>query len=329
MHIPIFMATLVSIIIVNYNGKEYLENCLKLLRYCKYSPFEIIVVDNGSVDDSLYFISNKFPDVQIIKLKQNIGFAKANNLAAKAANGDLLLFLNNDTLPTPDFLNELVEPLLKNNNVVICQSLLLRNDLQVDSAGDFLDVFGCAFSSHTIPSITSPILSAKGASMLMNKKIFFSLGMFDEHFFASFEDVDLGWRACIYGYDVLIVPKSIVYHLGSKTISKIHEQIWFHVIKNSIIIRIINFETIKSIKPLFFLFSLSFLRKITRKKIIPDSTARSPSYIPTYGTIFKSLFWVICNWKYVRTRKNIIKLYRKRSTVDLINSGLIRSMDTN
>jgi len=148
--------------------------------------------------------------------------------------------------------------MLANNNVVICQSLLLGNDLQVDSAGDFIDIFGRAFSSHEIPSIHSSILSAKGASMLMRKKIFFDLGMFDEKFFASFEDVDLGWRSCIYGYDVLIVPKSVVYHLGSKTISKMHEQIWFHVIKNSIMIRIINFETVKSIKPLFFFIFTKF-----------------------------------------------------------------------
>ena len=99
----------VSIIIVNYNGKHNLEPCLESLSKINYNDTEIIIVDNNSTDDSINFISTNYPDLILIKLNKNKGFAEPNNIASKVATGDLLLFLNNDTIVTPSFISEMIK----------------------------------------------------------------------------------------------------------------------------------------------------------------------------------------------------------------------------
>jgi len=137
---------LVSIIIVNYNGKNHLEKCLKSITKINYPNYEIILVDNNSTDDSIEFVKNTYPSIIIIKLEKNYGFAEPNNIGAKIAKGDLFLFLNNDTEVDPNFINEMVNVLQKDSEIAICQSLLLKPNGQVDSSGDFIDTLGRTFS---------------------------------------------------------------------------------------------------------------------------------------------------------------------------------------
>ena len=99
----------VSIIIVNYNGKELLQKCLDSLLNVRYDNFEIILVDNNSTDGTVEFITKNHPSIIIIKLDSNKGFAEPNNIAAKLAKGEYLLFLNNDTIVTPNFISEMVK----------------------------------------------------------------------------------------------------------------------------------------------------------------------------------------------------------------------------
>ena len=117
---------LVSIIIVNFNGKVHLEKCLNSLNKILYEPTEIIVIDNHSSDNSVEFIKKNFPQVIIITLNDNHGFAEPNNIGSKVAKGEFILFLNNDTIVTPSFLTELILEIKKNNKIAICQSLLLK-----------------------------------------------------------------------------------------------------------------------------------------------------------------------------------------------------------
>ena len=136
-----------------------------------------------------------------------------------------------------------------------CQSLLLNSDNDVDSSGDFVDELGRAYSRRNKPIGIQKILSARAASMMIRTNYFFKLGGFDENFFASFEDVDIGWRSWIQGLQVVINPKSIVYHLGHQTIKNISPTIQFHSVKNTLILRLTNFEfyySLKSIMGLFF-----------------------------------------------------------------------------
>jgi GT2 family glycosyltransferase len=158
---------LVSIIIVNYNGKSYLEKCLKSLIEINYKNTEIILVDNNSSDSSIKFVEDNYPSIIILKLDQNFGFAKPNNMAAKIAKGEYLLFLNNDTMVTPNFISELLKTFALNSNIAICQSYLLKMNGDVDSSGDFIDFLGRAFSSKE----KNPV-SQKDNSDLFSRKLF-------------------------------------------------------------------------------------------------------------------------------------------------------------
>ena len=312
---------LVSIIIINYNGRSYLEKCLEALMKINYSNFEVILVDNASTDNSIEFVQESFPSVIIKKLDKNYGFAKPNNIGAKLSNGDLLLFLNNDTKVEKNFLNELIHGLYSEPDIVICQSLLLKPNDSIDSSGDFLDEFGRAYSSRIKPKKVSPILSARGACMLIKREVFWKLGGFDENFFASFEDVDLGWRSWLMGYKVVVVPNSIVYHYGGSTVKTMKEEIQFHGAKNTLILRLTNFELIFAIKGILVLSFVTFGRKIFKKSIIGDPEESPP--LPSNKIILKTVSWILRNLQYILKKRKTVSRLRIKSTKELIQMGLI------
>ncbi len=312
---------LVSIIIVNYNGKYYLEKCLESLLKVNYANYEIIIVDNNSTDGSIEFLEDIYPQIKIKKLEKNLGFAEPSNIGAEMAKGKLLLFLNNDTITTPSFLDELVKAINGDPQVSICQSLLLRPDKTIDSSGDFIDIYGRAYSSKRKLSDISYILSARGACMMIKKDFFFKIGGFDKNFYVSFEDVDLGWRTWIMGYSVFIVPSSVVFHYKGKTIEKLPTLIQFHGAKNTLILRLTNFEIkflIKSIS--VYTFSI-IIKRIFGKSIIKD-LEDSPT-LPSTKIMFRAVFWIMKNWNYIIKKRKKINSLRKLSTNDLIKRKLI------
>jgi GT2 family glycosyltransferase len=320
----------ISIIIINYNGLDYLEECLKSLKKTDYDNFEIILVDNNSIDNSKKFVKSNYPEITLIELDDNYGFAKPNNIAAKKAKGDLLLFLNNDTKVEPNFISELVKVLESDSSIAICQSLLLTPSGKVDSSGDFIDSIGIPYSSHKRVENVSEIFSAKAASMLIRKSIFEVLEGFDEKFFVSFEDVDLGWRVRILGYKIVIVPSSIVHHYGGKTIKKINEIMAFHGFKN----QLANFEKKFLIKSIFLFVLIYGIRSI---RVWMDYTFRGTTKIhatkyekiisnkPKYSSIFRGIFWNLKNIRYILKKRKTINRMRKTSTQTMINSKIIKS----
>ena len=161
-----------TVIIVNYNGKTLLEKCLESLFKVNYDNFEVILVDNNSTDETVDFITKNYPSIILIKLDSNKGFAEPNNIGAKIAKGEHLLFLNNDTIVTPNFISELVKIMENDTKVAICQSLLLKLDGSVDSSGDFIDNLGVVYNSKTKTDEIREISSARGASMLVRSFIF-------------------------------------------------------------------------------------------------------------------------------------------------------------
>ena len=177
----------ISVIIVNYNGKTLLEKCLESLFKVNYDNFEVILVDNNSTDETVDFITKNYPSIILIKLDSNKGFAEPNNIGAKIAKGEHLLFLNNDTIVTPNFISELVKIMENDTKVAICQSLLLKLDGSVDSSGDFIDNLGVVYNSKTKTDEIREISSARGASMIIRKKIFKELNGFDEKFVIPFK----------------------------------------------------------------------------------------------------------------------------------------------
>ena len=199
--------------------------------------------------------------------------------------------------------------------------MLLKSNGDVDSSGDFIDTLGRVYSSKKKPTSIQSILSARGASMMARKDIFFKLGGFDKNFFASYEDVDIGWRAWLCGYKVVLVPNSIVHHTGRQTIKELDSLIMFHAVKNSLVLRLTNFEPSFAFKSIVILFFVNIMRKIFGTSIIKAPEQRLP--LPSFKIILQGIFWVVKNSKYVSTKRKQVNLDKVVTNNDLIKKGLI------
>jgi len=197
----------------------------------------------------------------------------------------------------------------------------LKPDGNVDSSGDFFTTLGIAYNSKKNTKEISPILSARGAAMMVKRAFFWDLDGFDPKFFASFEDVDLGWRAWIFGYKVVLVPSSIVYHAGGKTVQLLYSTIRFHGVKNTLVLCITNFETIFVVKSLLKLFCIAITKKVPTLGLSENS--EEIFNMPSFGMVLQGIKWVLRNFKYVSDKRKKVKLHRIRSTKELIDLGVI------
>lgn len=213
---------MISVSIVNLNGEKYLKECLDSLKELNYpqDKLEVIVVDNGSTDGSLVLLKQDYRKVKIIENRRNMGFAYANNQAAKAAEGEYVSFLNNDTKVDKNWLIELLRPIYKDKEIAASGSKVLSMDgKKIDFVGGMINFEGKGFQiNYGTPAESDKydrymfLPFVNGGSMMINRKVFLDVGGFDQDFFAYYEDVDLGWRLWVLGYKVVFAPDSIVYH---------------------------------------------------------------------------------------------------------------------
>lgn len=311
----------VSVIIVNYNGSHHLVNCLDSLKATDYPSFDLILVDNSSTDNSLQIVEDGFPDCKVIRFKENMGFSIANNIAAKGADGEYLAFLNNDTKVTPSWLTELVKVIEAEPTIAIAQSSLLKFAGDIDSNGDFITRFGRTYNSKK-NGFKDPreILSARGAAMIIRKSTFEELGGFDEDYFVSFEDVEIGWRAWIVGYKVVLVPSSVVYHEGGSTLSTMSSMITFHGLKNQLSLVTTHFETPLAIGSLFIIFTSLFAAFIA---LLIRVGKGSDKFSVNKRAAVKAVIWYMSHARMIWKKHKRIKRQRKISTQVLVQRGLI------
>ena len=220
----------VVIIIVNWNGKRLLENCLKAVFNQTYKNFDVYFVDNGSTDNSVEYVAKKFPKIKIIELKENTGFAKGNNVgiikAFKDKKVEYIVCLNNDTKVDRDWLSESVEKADRNEIVGMVASKALFSDGKIQSAGLYIatndvkssgGISRCFNQESEKFNKEEEIFAPSGCSALYKRKMLEEIGLFDENFFAYSEDSDLGFRAQLQGWKCLYNPKSQLTHYHSKT----------------------------------------------------------------------------------------------------------------
>lgn len=210
-----------TVVIPNYNGIKYLADCLDSLRTQTTGDFMILVVDNGSTDGSFELLAN-YPEVKSIRFEENKGFCGAVNAGIKAADTDYVILLNNDTKVKEAFVEKLVEAIERKSNVFSVSARMIdmhQPDL-LDGAGDLYCALGWAFargkgkkaSEYDVPC---KIFSACGGAVIYRRAVFEEIGYFDERHFAYLEDLDIGYRAKIYGYQNLYEPQAEVLHAGS------------------------------------------------------------------------------------------------------------------
>ncbi len=218
------MQPFVSIIILNHNGRKWLKECLDSLDASTYSRdcYEVIIGDNASTDDSVVYLEANYPWVRIVRHAENYGFCKGNNLCVPEAKGKYLVFLNNDTFVTASWLENLVAVVEDNTDIAVVGGKILFPHLGkgklINAAGGKLQPTGCGMYEGWMEE-DSPEWShgvdtgfACAAGVLVRTDFFVGTGGFDEYFFYSGEEMDLGYRAWSMGYRVYYEPRAVMYH---------------------------------------------------------------------------------------------------------------------
>lgn len=212
-----------TVIIPNYNGIDYLKKCIASLNKSNYKDFEVIVVDNGSADGSADWMKAEHPEIRLISLKENLGFAPAVNLGIEAAFTKYVLLLNNDTEVDPDMVERLEKAIDEDEKIfsVSAKMLSLHDPELIDGAGDYYCALGWAYAYGKGKKVSEKclkkkeIFSACAGCAIYRRDILIEIGRFDERHFAYLEDVDLGYRARINGYVNLYEPEAVCLHAGS------------------------------------------------------------------------------------------------------------------
>ena len=213
-----------SIIIPNYNGQKYLKDCLDSLSKQSFKEFDTIVVDNASKDGSCEFMIKNYYEIKLISFKENYGFSKAVNEGIKASNSKYVVLLNNDTEVDKFWLENLINCIEKDEKIFSCCSKMIRYSERdkIDDAGDEYNILGWAYKRGDGASINKydndfEVFSSCAGAAIYRKSVFNEIGYFDESFFAYMEDVDISFRAKIYGYKNMYCSSAKVYHIGSAT----------------------------------------------------------------------------------------------------------------
>lgn len=231
----------VTVIIPNYNGKKLLENCIRTLEQQTCMNFKLLIVDNGSTDGSTR-LTSELLDMEMICLKENTGFCGAVNIGLAHTVTPYAILLNNDTEADSRFVEELLFGIKSRKDLFSCGAMMIdfRRREIIDNAGDLYTVLGWAVARGKGRPVTAfgkeaAIFSSCGGAAIYRMEAIRKIGVLDEQHFAYLEDVDLGYRARIYGYKNRYLPKAKVYHVGSATTgTQYNEKKVFLAARNSI-----------------------------------------------------------------------------------------------
>lgn len=214
----------VSIIIPNYNGMKFLPDCMEALEKQTTTDFETIIIDNASADDSVSWLREHYPQVQLVVNEKNEGFSGAVNQGIRLSKCPYVLLLNNDTEMTPDFVETMIKSIERSPRIFsVSPKMVQFHDREhLDDAGDLYCLIGWAFQrgvSRRADDFNrrTRVFAACAAAAIYRREIFEEIGYFDLLHFAYLEDIDVGYRARIAGYENWYEPSAVVYHVGSGT----------------------------------------------------------------------------------------------------------------
>lgn len=214
----------VTVVIPNYNGIKYIRDCMDSLRKQEGIPFDLLIVDNGSKDGSLEVLQEEYTEARVIALEENTGFCHAVNLGIQNSNTPYVILLNNDTEVKAGFVESLVKAIEESERIFSVSSMMLsmKDESIIDDAGDGYSMLGWAYARGKGKTVSryekrAEIFAACGGAAIYRKAIFEEIGYFDENHFAYLEDIDIGYRARIYGYRNVYEPAAKVIHAGSAT----------------------------------------------------------------------------------------------------------------
>lgn len=318
---------MVSVIILVFNGKRFLNKCLDSILKTLYSNFEVILVDNASTDKSIELAQKRFRqnNFRIIRNNKNVGFAKGNNIGARIANGKYIVFLNIDTEVDPKWLQELVTVLESDETIGAVQSKLLLFDRKtIDGAGDFINFYGRGWirgygeEDKGQYDKISEVFSARGAAMTVKKQVLDEVGYFDSDFFILYEDIDLSWRIRLGGYKIMFIPKSIVYHFGSgvrKTFQRPAESYYLNI-RNGLVTLIKNY----ALRNLLIGGTVNILSELTQFLMsLPFPSKRRYNL-----SRLSALLWILLNFRSLWKKRLHAQYYVRKISDDQIKKLMIK-----
>lgn len=299
----------ISIVIVNHNGILFIETCIKSVLNTDFPQFEVILIDNHSIDGSLELIKEKFANnrrLKIIENKINLGPVKARNIGIASSIGNYVAFLDNDTEVDKDWLKELIRVFDSDKAIGAAQcKILLFDKKTIDTCGHYLSISGFPYEVGAGEPDKGQynelvnIFGARSAAMFIRRDILEAIGYFDEDYFIYGEETDLSWRVWLNNYKVVYVPGSVVYHKkGGSLNEKSRQRVFYEGAKNCTKTLIKNLE----LKNLVFFLTLhvsawSLLGIIfVLKARIKDALA-----------IIKGLLWNIHNFKHTLMDRALVQ----------------------
>jgi GT2 family glycosyltransferase len=266
-----------AVVILNWNGRKFLEQFLPGVIEHTGDDAEVIVADNGSTDSSLEFMENNFPQIRVIQNITNGGFAKGYNDALKQVSAEYFVLLNSDIEVTPNWVNPVVELMDSDPMIAACQPKL-RSYYQRDhfeyagAAGGFIDKWGYPYCKGRLfmhvekdegqYDEATEVFWATGACMFVRADLYHQFGGLDEDFFAHMEEIDFCWRLKNAGYKIMYTPESVVYHVGGGTLPKVSAYKTYLNMRNNIVMLYKNLPRKRIIPVITFRFFMDLVASV-------------------------------------------------------------------
>jgi hypothetical protein len=314
--VDVLTVPLVSVVILNYNGLRFAEQCVRSVLGSDYSNFEVVIVDNGSTDGSYQVLCRWFSsiaNVRIVRNDRNLGFALGNNVGYRSSRGDVVAFLNVDTIVERTWLRELVHVLMSDNRVGAAHSrqMSLKNKARLESLGAYMDPLGFVYPRAWWARQQSPLGRAKedepfypdGGSMALRRSAIERVAIdgqpFDGDYFLYFEDNDLGWRLRLAAYRIVCVPASVLYHYrgASASATSLYART-FSFAKNRLSTLIKNYD----MRNLRFLAPVVFLEIVRVVFLLPKQPSRARAKLG-------ALFWCLTNLKQIWKKRLYVQSF--------------------
>ncbi len=310
------MPAKVSVVILNFNGRKYLEQFLPSVLASTYSNFDLVVADNASSDDSVDFLRNNFPQVRLILLERNYGYSGGYNQALKQVESEYYVLLNSDVEVSPGWIEPAISLMENDRMIGACQPKILSFNLKdhfeyAGASGGWMDCLGYPFARGRIFDIceqdhgqyddTQKIFWASGAAMFVRAELFHATKGLDTYFFAHMEEIDFCWRLQLMGYGIYVCPASVVYHVGGGTLPKGDERKVFLNFRNNMIMLAKNLPKRQS------------FWKIPLRILLDDISASKSLFAgeAVYFFAIEESHLAFVKWLLFKKRKSVFPLQRK------------------
>ncbi|MDZ4846019.1 MAG: glycosyltransferase family 2 protein [Chitinophagales bacterium] len=322
----------VDVVVLNYNGRKFLDDCFQSLRQTDYSNFKVYLLDNGSTEDDAGYVRQHYPEVEVLRIEINQGFCAAYNIGFKLCNGKYFVCLNNDVKVKPDWLAPLVQLAESDERIAAVQPKLLyffdeRQFEYAGASGGMIDHYGFPFARGRMFTTmeedtgqyddSADIFWATGAALFLRKSAVEMIGGFDETIVYHMDEIDLCWRFHLIGYTCRVAPQSVVLHVGGGTIitDSFKKMYWNH--RNSIYLMLKNF---------------SFYHALTKTAVhvLFDYVAVAQSIVTLKFTRAKAVlaahFWIVSHLPLILKNRSLVQAARKTKDEDILRMMFRKSI---